>query len=474
MAEIKTEDQKRKEKAEAFSNGNTFGLIVKFSIPTIIGMMVNALYTVIDRAFAGHIPGVGDLCIAAITITMPVTILIFAIAMLAGAGGGANISLSLGRGKPLLAEKYIGNGIVMGGVFGIAAAVIFYIFCEPLLIGLNSLKPEDMAIIPYAVTYLRIMLIGAMINTVGFCFNRYILAQGFTMLSMMTNIISVVVNIILAPLFLFVFHWGIAGAAYATAIAQTVAAVWSFSCFLTKRVHLRLRLKNFRPDLKILKGIIFIGVAPMLIQICMATVQVSVNNVLAIYGDENAIAAMGIVLSLVNLLLMPIYGINQGSQPIIGFNYGAKLFHRVKKLLQQAILLSLCVMFVIWALVMIFAGPIAWIFAGTTTQELLNETVIAMRLDFMVIPIAAIQLMTTTYFQTIGHPLKSVAMTLLRQIIIFIPVVIILPRFFGLYSVYASGAVADFLAAVICSVFLIFELKRLDVKIKEREMLLEA
>lgn len=448
------------DKSEEFASAGTFGLIVKYSIPTIIGMLVNALYAFIDRAFVGNLPGgEGELGMAGINIAMPVTTIIFAVAMFAGAGAGANISINLGRGRKDLAEEYIGNGIVLGVTVALLASIAFLIFETPLL-QLFGAAGEAKNALPYAQQYLTIMLIGATINTFGFCLSRFVLAQGYTTVSMTAMFIGVSVNVALAPVFLFVFHWGVAGSAAATVIAQAASASFSLQFFLRKRMPLQIRLKDLRPDWAVIGRISSIGVSPGLLQMAMAFVQIVLNISLQAYG-EVAISAMGIVNSVSMVLLMPIYGINQGVQPLIGFNYGAKLYHRVRKLLLQAILIAVCLMAITWGTLMLGAEKIVLLF-GSMNTELMKLAPQAIRMFLMVLPLVAFQAVSSNYFQAVGKPMHSLTLTMSRQVLFLLPAVLILPLFWGLNGVYLAGPVADVISTVMTGVFLIFELKKLS------------
>lgn len=445
------------DKSQLFSTGNTFSLIVKFSIPTIIGMLVNALYVVVDRIFVGNISGsAGELSMAAITVSMPATVIIFSIAMLAGAGGGANISLSLGRGDKEVAERFIGNGLILGSSLSFFVASVFFIFCESILV---FFKASD-SVLPYAATYLRISLAGSVFNTAAFCLNRYMLAQGFSVLAMRTSVIGVVLNVILTPIFIFVFDMGIAGAALGTILAQLVSFFWTLYCFLSKKVVLRIRLCCLKIDFKVLIRILSLGVSPFALQLAISLVQYVLNTQLGSYGGDTAIAAMGIVSSISQMMLMPIYGINQGVQPIIGFNYGAKLYHRVKKLLFEAILSATAVISLLWIVTMIFTNQIVSLF-GSQSTALMIESSTAVRLFLMALPCVGFQVVSATYFMAVGKPKQSLILNLSRQVLLLIPAVLIMPVFFKLNGVYLAGPLADILSTITTATFLWFEFRHL-------------
>jgi putative MATE family efflux protein len=461
---------RRMDKSEEFATGRTFGLIVKYSIPTIVGMLVNALYVLIDRVFVGNLPGqyngvhMGEVGMTAINIAMPVTIIIFAVAMFAGAGAAANISLSLGRGQRDKAEQYIGNGITLGVAVAFVASVLFIIFRTPILTAFGASEKAANAL-PLAEQYLTVMLIGTTINTFGFCLSRFILAQGFTTVSMTSMFIGVGVNVALAPLFLYVFHWGVRGSAIATVIAQTASALFSLYYFLRGRMPLSIRAKYLKPDFGVIGKIAAIGVSPGLLQLAMALLQIVLNNSLKYYG-EAAMAALGVVNAVSQVLLMPIYGINQGVQPIIGFNYGAKHYHRVRKLLLQAILCAVCLMTVFWAAIMLWARSVVMIF-GSANEGLMQIGPTAIRLFLMALPLVGFQVVSSNYFQAVGKPIYSLILTMSRQVLLLLPAVLILPIFLHMEGVFLAGGVADTLSSIMTALFLVFELRHLKGKAEE-------
>lgn len=455
---------RRMDKSAEFASAPTFGLIVKYSIPTIIGMLVNALYVLIDRIFVGHLSGgIGQLGMAGINIAMPVTTIIFAVAMFAGAGAGANISLSLGRGEKERAEQYIGNGLVMGTVVALVLSILFITFRTPIL-KLFGADGQAAAALPYAEQYLTVMLIGTTINTIGFCLSRFVLAQGFTTVSMVSQIIGVAVNIALAPLFLFVFRWGVAGSAWATVVAQTVSMLFTLIYFLRQRMPLSILVKYLKPDWPVMGKIASIGVSPGSLQLAMAFVQIVLNNSLKAYGDA-AISALSVVNAVSMVLLMPIYGINQGVQPIIGFNYGAKLYHRVRKLLVQAIAIAVCLMTAFWIFLMLGAEQVVQLF-GRQNEGLMQLGPAAIRMYLAALPLVGFQVISSIYFQAVGKAGYSFVLTQSRQVLILLPLVLILPRFLGMNGVFWSGAIADCASAVLTAVFLAVELRKLDVQAK--------
>jgi len=306
-------------------------LLLKFSIPAIIAMLVNATYNVVDRAFIGR--GVGSLGIAGVTIGFPFMMLLMAFGMLVGLGTTALISLRLGEQKKEEAELIMGNGFVLLIVIYVLLSIIGLNFINPLL----KLFGASENVLPYARAYMSIILWGAVFQGVGFGANNFIRAEGNPRIAMCTMLISAIMNIILDPIFIFVLNLGIQGAALATIISQALAASWVIYYFVWGNSLLKIRKKYLKLKAHIIKKIFTIGSAPFAMHIAASILNVILNNSLVIYGGDVAISAMGIVQSISMMILMPIFGINQGAQPIIGYNYGAQKFNRVKETLKLAI-----------------------------------------------------------------------------------------------------------------------------------------
>ena len=444
----------RDQRDRLFATGNTLSLIVKFSIPTIVGMLITSLNIFIDRVFVGNIPS-GDLGIAGISVSNPIITLIFAFAMLTGAGAGANISLSLGRGDRDMARNYMGNATIMAFVLSAIMAVTFFLFMRPLL----TLFGASEGIMPYAEAYLGISLFGAIINTLAFTLNRFILAQGRPAYSMLTSMLSVAINVVLDPIFLFVFHFGVAGAAWATAIAQICSLLWQVGLFVFKKLDIRPAFRHFKLKWEIMWNTVKLGAAPALLQLMLSVIMLFLNNSLGRYGGDMAISAMGIVSAIQQVAMMPVYGINQGIQPIIGFNYGARLYKRVRRLLFQGVLLATGVISLIWLGIEIFAEPITALFGAQA--EIKTMAAFDLRLFLGMLPLVGFQVVSSNYFQAVGKPGKSLLLTSSRQLLLFLPALLILPQFFELTGVVMAAPVADFVSSVLTGVFIFREMRHL-------------
>ncbi|HYF83841.1 MAG TPA: MATE family efflux transporter [Clostridia bacterium] len=432
-------------------------LLVKFSIPAIVGMLVNALYNVVDRIFIGN--SVGSLGIAGITIGFPIMLAIMAFAMLIGIGANSLISIRLGEGKKEEAELILGNAMVLLIVAAVIISAIGLIFLEPLLRSFGASE----AVLPYAKDYLGIILWGTVAQTIGFGMNNFIRAEGNPKIAMFTMLIGAILNTILAPIFIFVFGWGIKGAAIATVLSQTVSAVWVLYHFLGGKSILKVHLKNLKLHLPMVVKIITLGAAPFLMQMAASLLNVIMNKSLTVYGGDIAVSGMGVVMSITMLILMPIFGINQGAQPIIGYNYGALKFDRVKKALKLAIFAATSIAFIGFIATRIFPYQLVAMF-NREDAELIKFGARAIKIFLIFLPIIGFQIVSSNYFQAVGKPKHASFLGLSRQVLILIPALLILPRFYGLDGVLMAGPVADLTSSIITGIFLIMEMRHLDAR----------
>lgn len=429
-------------------------LLLQFSIPAIIGMLVNALYNVIDRIFVGQ--GIGSLGIAGVTIGFPLMIVQMAFGVLIGIGANSLISIRLGEGKKEEAELIMGNATVLLVSLSVILTIAGLIFLDPLLKAFGA----SAAVLPYARDYLSVILYGAIAQSISFGMNNFIRADGNPRIAMATMLLGAVLNFIFAPLFIFHFGWGMKGAGWATVAAQAIAGIWVVLYFLGKGSMLKLRLANLRLRKPIVLAIIAIGSAPFAMQIAASVINILLNKSLADFGGDLAISAMGIVGSIAMLILMPIFGINQGAQPIIGYNYGARLYGRVRRTLKLAIVAATAVTVVGFVLTRVYPEEIIALFSPGD-RELIGLGAEMLRVFLIMLPLIGFQVVGANYFQATGKPQQAMVLSLSRQLLFLIPAVLILPHFFGLHGVIAAGPVADFLASVVTAIWLWMELKHL-------------
>lgn len=429
-------------------------LLWKFSIPAIVGMLVNALYNIIDRIFVGR--GVGLLGISATTVAFPIALIIMGFGMLIGIGAAATVSIRLGQKKKEEAEHILGNAFTLLVIISILVTVLGLIFEEPLLIIFGA----STEVLPLAKEFVTIILLGVLLQNIGFGLNNIIRSEGNPKIAMLTMLIGALLNTIFNPIFIFGLHLGIRGSALATIVSQTVCSIWVLSYFMGKKSVLKLKIKNLKLNTDIIKQIVAIGMSPFLMQLVASGITITFNKDLQVYGGDTAIAAFGIINSVSLLILMPIFGINQGSQPIIGYNYGARNFDRVKKALKLAILAATTVCTLGFVIVELFPRAIISVFSSNNA-ELIEIGSFGIRIFLIMMPIIGFQIVSANYFQAINKAKIAIFLSLSRQLIILLPLLVILPRFLKLTGVWVSGATADLLASIVTLIFLFRELRHL-------------
>lgn len=429
-------------------------LLLKFSIPAIVGMMVNALYNVVDRIYIGRL---GPLAMTGIGLSLPFMTLLMAFGMLVGIGAGARISIRLGENNQREAEHILGNALMLLILIMGAAMVLGLAFKTPLLYLFGASE----ATIWYADQYITIILMGAIFQGLGFGLNNVIRAEGSPQIAMYTMLLGAFANIVLDPIFIFVLGFGIRGAAIATVISQVISMTWVLHHFTSGKSKITLHRANLKLDGRIVLSILSIGMSPFFMQVAASVVTIVSNNALKTHGGDIAIGAMTVVNAIAIFFLMPIFGINQGSQPIIGFNYGAKQYKRVTKALTLAISAATGICLLGFVLTQFFTVPMIKLF--NSDPELIEVAKSGMRLFLMMLPLIGFQIVSSNYFQAVGKAPKSMFLSLLRQVIVLIPMLLILPNIggLGLRGVWLSGPIADFTASVVTALFLLSELKLL-------------
>ena len=438
-------------------------LLLKFSIPAIVGMLVTSFYNIIDRMFIGHIPNVGNLAITGIGVTMPISTIILGFGMLVGVGTAANISLKMGQGRKDEAEKILGNAFSLIIIISLIITIVGLYFGKDILYLFGASEST----IGYAQDYMKIIYIGTVFNMLSFGLNHSIRASGSPNIAMASMLIGAVTNIILDPIFIFALGMGVKGGAIATVIAQICSAIWGISFFIGGKANIRARFKNLKLQKKYILNIFAIGVSPFSMQIAASVVQVISNNALKTYGGDLAIGAMTIINSVSMVIMMPIFGLNQGVQPIVGFNYGAKKYERVK----EAIKYPQRIAFIIGAIgvLTIEIFPAILVKAFNSDPQLMEMTKQGMRIFLCMLFIVGPQVIKTNYFSCIGKAKHSMFLSLLRQVLLLIPALIILPKQFGLVGVWLAGPVSDFISVLITGYMFNREMKKLNSMEKEDE-----
>lgn len=432
-------------------------LLIKFSIPAMVGMIVNALYNIVDRIFIGR--GVDSVAIGGIFVGMPLMLILMAFAMLVGIGGNTLVSIRLGEDKKEEADKIANNSLLLLFGIGIVLSITGHIFLKPILVLFGASESN----IGYAMDYLRIILIGAPFQAVGFGMNNFIRGEGNPKIAMFTMLIGAILNIILDPIFIFVFNMGVQGAALATIISQFVSAMWVLRYFLSGKSILTIGIKYMKLEFNIVKKIITNGFAPFSMQIAASMVTALYNNNLQTYGGDLAVSTMGVINSVSMMILMPIFGLNQGAQPIMGFNYGARNYVRVKKALIYSIIAATTITSFGFIIVQFFPDLIVKLFVGETENapKMMEIAIPAMKRVLMMLPILGFQIISTSYFQATGRPKQAMLLSLSRQVLFLIPLILILPPIFGLIGVWSAGPTADLLSSLVTAVLIIGSIKHL-------------
>ena len=439
-------------------------LLIKYSVPAIIGMMVNALYNVVDRMFIGNIPGVGPMAITGLGVTMPIMTIILAFGMLIGVGATTNISIKLGQGKKEEAEHIVGNAITLAIIIGIILTVIGTIFSDSIL---KLFGASDSTLV-YAKSYMSIILLGTIFNISAMVFNNIIRGDGNPKLSAIIMTTGCVTNILLDAILIFGFNMGIQGAALATITSQAITSIWGFSYYLKGKSNLKFKKSSLKLDANIAKMIFAIGSAPFAMQLATSLVQVISNNALRTYGSDLSIGAMATISSIVMIFLMPSFGLVQGMQPIVGFNYGAKNYDRAIKAFKLS-LLSSTVFFTVGAL-LIQLVPQVLVGMFNRDPQLMDITINGLRKYAFALPIIGISIVGTNYIQSSGKAKVAMVLSLLRQVIILIPMILILPKFLGLNGVWLSQPTSDIISSTITAIVLIKEIRSYKHNKKSNEL----
>lgn len=431
-------------------------LLAEFSIPATIGMLVNALYNIVDRMFIGNAKGLESLGLTALAVSFPIMMIMLGIALMFGAGGASLFSIRLGEKDREGAERILGNSIAM--IF--ITSFVFMVIALWNLEGLLKLFGADEESMPYAVEYMRIILYASVLQGPAAGCNHFMRADGSPKTAMVSMFIGAGFNIIFDYVFIFIFHMGMAGAALATIGGQGLSAIWGITYFLSKRSNLKLRLKNMRLRRDIAGKIILAGLPSLTNQISASFLSMVLNNRLRVYGGNVAIGGIGAISSLQQILVLPTIGISHGAQPIIGYNRGAKNYHRIKETLGKAILTATIVAILGFTVTRLFPGALIGIFGKE--KEFRDFGVRAIGIWMMMLPVLGVQIIGSLYFQAVGRPRISLFLTLSRQILVLIPMILILSHFFGLTGILSAAPISDFIAFLVTASFIAVELQRLN------------
>lgn len=428
-----------------FSKGNIPRTITRLAIPMILAMLVNALYSVVDRIYIGHLSGVGQTALTGIGLCYPITMAIAAFSYLVGNGGGPLTSILRGAKDDEGAEKVLGNSITLLVLFGILVPLSCFLIQKPVL----YLFGASDATYPYAREYITIYLSGSLPVMLTLGLNPFLNAQGFTRTGMMTVLIGAVCNIVLDPLFIFAFGMGVRGAAIATVISQTVSAVWVIAFLLGKKNLIRVRKRFLRLQGDVSMRIMGLGVSTFIMNLTEAAISAVFNASLSRFGGDIYVTVMTVATSVSQLVFMPLSGFAQGAQPVTGYNYGAREYTRVKQCFWFLVKASVAYAVLAWLVLMIFPRQLIGIFNNDPT---LMETAIPMfRVFFCMNFIMSLQMSAQNTFVAMGEAKKATFFALYRKVMLLIPLILILPRIgFGITGVFAAEPVADTISALTC------------------------
>lgn len=440
-------------------------LLRKFAVPSVIAMLVNSIYNIVDQIFIGQ--GVGYLGNAATTVALPITTITLAVAMLIGAGGNAFAAIKLGEQKKDVAERTLGTVFFTMVILGILMAVAGFIFLVPMLNLFGATENN----LQYAIDYSSIILIGIPFVLCGVGGSNFARTDGSPKVAMISMVVGAVMNTILDPIFIFIFDWGVKGAAVATIMGQIATAVIIMRYFVRKG-NMRFRKAYLRFDIALLKASIALGVSSCITQVSSVFLQIVLNNSLVKYGNmtevggDIALSAMGIVMKVSMILLAINIGIGTGAQPILGYNKGAENYSRIQKTYIMASVISTVFSVAGWIACVAFPQYIIAIF-GNDNAQFAEFAVMCLRIYMFGIFTSGFQMVTTSYFQATGQAFKASVLSMLRQLIVLIPLILILPLFVGLNGIIYSGPIADFVSAAIILVFAVSEIKKLNLKVAE-------
>jgi putative MATE family efflux protein len=431
-------------------------LLVEYAIPAIIAMVAVSLYNITDSVFIGH--GVGAMALSSLAVTFPMMNLAAAFSSLIGVGAATLMSLRLGQ-KDYIAANYIfGNVCILNLITGILFSVIALIFLNPILIFFGA----SSQMLPYVRDFMIIILAGNVVSHTYVSLNALLRSAGHPQKAMYATIITIFMNLILNPLFIFKFGWGIRGSAAATIISQFSVLAWQIWFFSNSKSSICLKKDFFHLRKEIVKGIFAIGAAPFLLNTTACAIMVLINKNLSFYGGNLAVGAYGIVNRMAYLFVMIVFGLNQGMQPIVGYNYGAALYERVTEILKKTIIIAVATMTFGSVLVELFPHSVASIF--TDEKNLIDMTATGLRYAFMFSPFIGFQMVVSTFFQSIGKVQKTISLSLTRQMVFLIPLLIILPKYMNISGVWISIPISDLASSIIAICLFATQYRKLQSK----------
>ena len=440
---------------------NITRLMISLAIPSVLAQIVNVLYNIVDRIYIGRIPGVGAVALTGVGVTFPIITIISAFSGFASGGGAPLAAIALGQGDRKRAERILGNCVSMLLFFTVILMAFFFVFQKPLLYVFGASDNT----IGYSSTYISIYLLGTVFVELAVGLNTFISAQGQARTAMFSVLIGAVVNIVLDPIFIFVFHMGVAGAAVATIISQALSAAWVLRFLCSEKSGIRLKKAGMKPDFFLIGQIMALGVSPFVMSATESAITIVMNHGLQVYGGDLYVGSMTILQSVLQLVFVPISGFTNGVQPIISYNFGAGKFDRVKMTIKRMISITFLAAFVYVVFAMLRPGLFARLF--TTDEDLIALVKKVLPVYIAGMSVFGVQSGVQSSFLGLGQAKISLCIALLRKVILLIPLALILPRFFGVMGVYYAEPVADILSVLTASTLFLLNIR----KILSKEML---
>ena len=427
-------------------------LLAQYALPAIIAMTAASLYNIIDRVFIGQV--VGPMAISGLAITFPFMILAAAFGAAVGVGAATTISVKLGQKDYESAENTLGNTITLNLIIGLAFGGICLLFLDPIL---RFFGASDTTL-PYARDFMQIILAGNVFSHMYFGMNAVLRAASKPRMAMFATIFTVAMNILLDAVFILWWHWGIKGAAFATIISQILALCWQMKLFSNKNELLHLKRGIYKLKANLVRNIISIGISPFLMNACACIIVIFINNQLVKFGGDIAVGAYGIANSIAMIFIMFVIGLNQGMQPIAGYNYGAQQYGRMMRVVRLSIITAICIMLTGWTLAMFAPYYCARMF--TKDPELIKGSIKAIQIIMMMYPFIGCQMVITNFFQCIGKVKISIFLSLSRQLLFLLPLLVLLPNFYGINGVWASMPTSDLISVIVAISIMTVYLRR--------------
>lgn len=434
-------------------------LLMQYAMPAVIAMTASSLYNMIDRIFIGQV--VGPLAISGLAITFPLMNLSAAFGAAIGVGSSTAISVKLGQKDYDIAENVLGNSVTLNIIIGLAFGIICLIFLDPIILFFGASENT----LPYARDYMQVILIGNIISHMYFGMNNVLRAASKPRHAMYATMFTVVMNAILDAIFILWWGWGIRGAAFATIISQAMALIWQLKLFSNPNELLHLKRGIYRLKADLVKNIIGIGISPFLMNACACIIVIFMNNQFVRYGGDMAVGAYGIANSIGVVFVMFVMGINQGMQPIAGYNYGAMQLDRVMRVLELSIIAATVIMTVGWAIAMFL--PYYCVRLFTNDPTLIAMSIKGTRIDLLMFPVVGAQMVITNFFQCIGKVKISIFLSLSRQLLFLLPLLAILPPIFGIDGVWGALPASDLVAVIVAVIMMTIYTKKFKIQHKE-------